>query len=1008
MADDPYDEDARFAIHLAMQRTPEENLPDPYDEESRFLIHLQAKVSEQQQEDAEHRQALIHKASLEDEFDEEARFLVHNLEAQKRGAAEEPLPPPPPVTTATAEAAADATEEEAAPVDVTDDAPAPPPPPPPPAAATEDSTDDEEETEEQAEAAEESDGDNTMPDYFLSAVIKDDAQAISTYLKRRPRLLTSVGENGRGPLWLASYHRSVGCVARLLQQPGIQVDEADEDGTSPIHVAVWRHGDLRIVNALRAAGADLQSKPHQGGLKGRTPLGVAELYKRSGTLVALLTDSSSSGSSGGGGGGAAAGGGGGGSTSYTVSPAVAGAGLEELRTRRAMPVWVGPGGSLHERAQLHPRRDEEGEEEDGEGHQGGGGRRPQQQKRPEQRREQRLDQFMPHSTMSLQSQLLTRSRALHDRSGFSSTRVPQQQQHGGERLSGGPEGGGGGGGGGGGVEEEPRGIEGATLGLLDARLHLHDHRGGGGGGLDGGGAASASAASGVEAPSLVAMLDEELYRVILGMLPLQSAGQAAMVCVPWRDILQRESSGCEHVWEVLCKRAGHVGGLPAGAAAGGGGGQERSWVVPTTTSGGAAYTSLGGGGSGSNDDSEGGGGGWRHLARHLHSEQFALSNRWRSSTCIEDVMYLHSDHLMTLQLHNEKLISASADHTIRITDVAGTTLREQADAFLSSGAKSFVPRGAISLGGGGGGGGGGNGSGHTDQVLQAHACSMIKGEESDLLASCSADGMVCIWSLGEMPSLLKTWPRMGAMSVQMEPSGKFICGGEGSTHPVSMYDYSTCDLIHAYHDDEPPLGVTSSLHRGGGLLAAGNTFSRSQLRVWDARTGELTDRFTLPAACRGVRCLQLVPDEHALIAGCANGWIVWCDLRCGRYEKRMAHNECVNSIQWSSTRQRLITSADDGFVKITDTRNFGGGVAGASAHAIGGHKLKRVVFSACCDEERLFAGCDDGTVHVFDYSSAAAETLRRRESGGGLSAQQKRAFGAAVEAARRREHASGS
>ena len=172
---DPYDEESRFAIHLAMQKTPEEIIQpaDPYDEESRFMIHLQAKVAEQQIEDAEHRQSLIHKASLEDEFDEEARFLVHSL----HHGVEEPQP-----------AVEANVPEEEAPIDVTDDAPAPPPPPPPPpppAATTEDS---EEEADEPAAAEEEEDddSDNTMPDYVLSAIKKDDSQAISTYLKRRP------------------------------------------------------------------------------------------------------------------------------------------------------------------------------------------------------------------------------------------------------------------------------------------------------------------------------------------------------------------------------------------------------------------------------------------------------------------------------------------------------------------------------------------------------------------------------------------------------------------------------------------------------------------------------------------------------------------------------------------------------------------------------------------------------------------------------------------------------
>ena len=277
--------------------------------------------------------------------------------------------------------------------------------------------------------------------------------------------------------------------------------------------------------------------------------------------------------------------------------------------------------------------------------------------------------------------------------------------------------------------------------------------------------------------------------------------------------------------------------------------------------------------------------------------------------------------------------------------------------------------------------------------MHAHACDGADGPDDSLLASCGADGTVCIWSLGgDNPRMLRQWPKMEAVCVQLDPS-RLICAGEG-TRPIEMYDWRDASPVQTFADDDPPLGVTCALHRSGHALAAGNTFSKSQLRVWDVPSGALVDRFSLPAACRGVRCVQLVPEEHALIAGCANGWVVWCDLRCGRYEKKMQHTECVNSVHLR--RGKLITTADDGVVRITDPRTFS---------AVGSHRMKRVVFSACCDDERLFAGCDDGTVHVFDYSSSAATTLNKRGQGGGFSMQQTAALSAAVEAARRRADA---
>jgi WD40 repeat protein len=382
----------------------------------------------------------------------------------------------------------------------------------------------------------------------------------------------------------------------------------------------------------------------------------------------------------------------------------------------------------------------------------------------------------------------------------------------------------------------------------------------------------------------------------------------------------------------------------------------------------------------------------------MHAEVVELGSRWRKGRCMHDVLYMHSDHLMALQVHRGMLITASADHTLRVTDIGSIRHQSAQELASGSGNKAFVPRHSVVL------------SAHHDQVLHAHASTApaattatTGGGESDdgddLLASCSADGTVCIWSLGRdftgapCSSLLRRWPRFDAFAVQLDRN-RLICGGEGAK-PITCYDWRSGDVVHRFQDDEPPMGVTTSLHRAGGHLAAANTFSRSQIRVWDAASGSLLDRFNVPASCRGVRCVQLLPEEQALVAGCANGWILWCDLRSGRYEKCSSHAECVNSVH--ARGLRLVSAADDGLVRIADLRNFG---------SISSHKLKRIVFSAAADNERLYAGCDDGQVHVFDYSASAAHVLDARERvGGGFSAQQKLAFSQAVEAVHRRENA---
>ena len=79
-------------------------------------------------------------------------------------------------------------------------------------------------------------------------------------------------------------------------------------------------------------------------------------------------------------------------------------------------------------------------------------------------------------------------------------------------------------------------------------------------------------------------------------------------------------------------------------------------------------------------------------------------------------------------------------------------------------------------------------------------------------------------------------------------------------------------------------------------------------------------------------------------------------------------------------------------------------VAATTLSSYVSHKLKRVVYSAIADEERLYAGCDDDVVRCFDYSAQAQATLdKRNERSGGFTSAQQRALSAALQASRARQ-----
>ena len=1104
------EEDSRFRIHMAVHHDD----ADEDEEESRFRIHMAT----------ERLSGQIADVSLDPHDDEDSRFAAHTSEQSRSGGTggvgnvSVNFEPPQPSSPLATSAATSVPKLVPAPASTLSPPALPPPRSEEQAAAAADATLSPSVSSAAAEgtaqppapSASSYQGKQPIPVPLKEAIRADDTVAVGSMLLTDPSLVKSVDDRGRSPVWLAAYHKSCWVLTRLLNANGTDVDGCDYEGTTPLHAACWRHGDLRVITALRNRGADIRRQPWAGGLRNRNALSIATYYKRrpevlkllkprpkEGTANAAVTKPAQGDEQGGGAvtaqgsDGPATTTGGKGTVEATVVPAPpsagsrqvpslglaieleagqerdgddeqgeheedyghGGGGSSELRTRKAVPLWVGPGGSLLEVGKLSGTAQHADEEEASEQSM----RELEQRKRAQplqwqqQRRRQQPQQPVgvaspsrgkgrasaatqqSRSATAYEYQMLTRSYAWETRHGVSSTRVDQQRQQD-------PDG-------------EPQ------------RQERHGH-GGVGSAVRGQTSAAGSAVHGVESASAALMevlaqsasrsanrvttaaqrreeeefrsreerssrnlprlsgdadadpegaclttaLPPDLQREVLALLPLELAGGAARVCSTWRDLLAEDG-----VWKVLCERAGYERETTeaeiADAVA-----VEASWSRLSAPRG------------------------WRATGIGMHEAKRALSSRWRRGECLEDTLYLHTDQIMSLHLHKRRLISCSCDHTLRVIDVAGSLLRDEADERLrgSSGMRSFVPSGACTL------------AAHSDQVFHMHACDawagwresaaegacglfgvvaggndvdMVAGErveddeDTSIVASTSADGVCCIWSVsgrggpapdvhsgeeeeGERPgrqrsaplhgALLRRWHKWDASCVQMD-AWRVTCGGEGA-RPIITYDWRDGEVLQAYTDAEPPLGVCSSLHHAGPLLAAGNTYSLSQLRVWDLETAALLDRFSLPAACRGVRCLQLLPEEHALVAGCANGWIVWCDLRCGRFEKKMGHADCVNSV--SVKGEVMLTAADDGLVRLSDTRTFG------SIHS---HRLRKSASAAVSDEGRIFAGCDDGTVHMFDYSAAAAVRMKTRDQGsGGFSDAQKQALAAAVESARRR------
>ena len=465
-------------------------------------------------------------------------------------------------------------------------------------------------------------------------------------------------------------------------------------------------------------------------------------------------------------------------------------------------------------------------------------------------------------------------------------------------------------------------------------------------------------------PSLVDSVDDQMQIEILSALPIASTSAAMRVCKSWHALFHEEHNG---LWTQLVAAASCRAVDAAQRKTG-----PASWPV---------------------------------LGRQMQSDAASLQTRWLSGTCYESVLRdVHCDYVMSMVLHEGRLISSSADRSIAVTEVSQHLRKTHAGTYAGteaggSGVVDAEGRTALRRDSGEASEAAGSSIssrrvvpprmlyGHRGQVLCVHAF-------REHLASCGTDGEVLVWTLPDahtgVGGGVHRRHRFGNVyALSIEERG-IICGGDGSC-TLAMRNADSGQLQFEMPDEEPPAGLTTCVLRPPAtpLLAAGNSDTHSQVRVWDLHAAKLRDRFTLPSYTKGVRCIAS-PSESTLLGGTTNGWVMHFDLRTGRYERRFAHADCCNAL--AVTGNYLVSAGDDKAVRITDLRNH-------RFSPMGSHRVRSVVFAACCDEESIFVGCDGGDVRILDYSAEAnPETAIEA---GGFTAQQKEALSAALDAAQR-------
>ena len=136
------------------------------------------------------------------------------------------------------------------------------------------------------------------------------------------------------------------------------------------------------------------------------------------------------------------------------------------------------------------------------------------------------------------------------------------------------------------------------------------------------------------------------------------------------------------------------------------------------------------------------------------------------------------------------------------------------------------------------------------------------------------------------------------------------------------------------------LGVTANAWDGA-LLAAGNSDTHSQLRVWDLRANPQSDEDASlrdASRCRRMSEYGVCARRRATLIVGTCGWLVHVDLRSGGYEKRVHRTASIRS-RWSAARRFLCS--------VGMTRSYELATCVAARFPLGSHSCERRLLAVC-------------------------------------------------------------
>jgi WD40 repeat protein len=320
----------------------------------------------------------------------------------------------------------------------------------------------------------------------------------------------------------------------------------------------------------------------------------------------------------------------------------------------------------------------------------------------------------------------------------------------------------------------------------------------------------------------------------------------------------------------------------------------------------------------------------------------------------------HADTVTSVAFSADgRVVTGSADHTLRVWDVAGEPLPLRHDGAVMAAAFDATGSRVITAS-----------ADKTARIWDAATGTMLRElpHNSQVDEAAFSPDNTLILTMSE--NMVRVWDAAtGDMRRELRDDGgifgaRFIADGT-STHVVlifhkhaAIWDAADGTLVRELKGQDGSFGSPAVSADGRRI----SDRSRDHARIWDAATGTLVRDITSPGG-GSVWSTALSPDGKRLVTAESTGLVrVWNADTGVMLQELKGHTALVSSAAFSADGTRIVTASTDRTAQIWDA------VSGEILREIDGHDrgLQTAVFSP--DGGRVVTASMDGTARIWDVS----------------------------------------